>query len=42
MVGCDGEQVCDAGGYLVEKGLLRFAEGGFGEEFEVLDVIVRI
>lgn len=30
------EEVCDARRYFVEEGLLRFLEGGFGEEFEVL------
>lgn len=32
----------DAGNYLIEDGLLRFAECGFGEEFEVLGVMVSM
>lgn len=36
MVGCLGEEVCDAGGDFVEEGLLGFAEGWLREEFKVL------
>jgi hypothetical protein len=39
MVCCYAEEMCDARCYLVEEGLLRFLQGWFGEEFEVLYTI---
>lgn len=41
VLGSDTEKMRDAGRDFIEQGLLRFAEGWFREEFEVLQQGIR-